>query len=79
MAGWYRMAQNYVELTAEEMKDLPRTKQAEVYDFVQFLKARKTKGRRGTRRSNSALLNLIGMGRSDSTDVSVNHDKYLYD
>ncbi|MFH0918899.1 MAG: hypothetical protein V1913_00940 [Fibrobacterota bacterium] len=71
------MAANYLKMTSDTMEALPVEKQAEVYDFAAYLK---TKSKTRTMRSRkSSLLSLVGMGRSKHTDVSVNHDKYLYE
>ncbi|OGJ90672.1 MAG: hypothetical protein A2350_00585 [Candidatus Raymondbacteria bacterium RifOxyB12_full_50_8] len=68
---------NYPKMTADTMEMLPFEKQAEVYDFVTFLK---TKSRiKAARNKKTSLLNIIGLGRSNKSDISVNHDKYLYE
>lgn len=72
------MAYNYAKLTVDTMEKLSPEKQAEVYDFVSFLEA-KTRKHRDHRAKKTSLLELVGFGRSGKTDVSVNHDKYLYE
>jgi hypothetical protein len=72
------MAVNYEKIIVETMSELPTEKQAEVCDFAKFLKSKdganrvvKKKGKKGT------VLSLIGIGKSKSNDVALNHDRYL--
>jgi cytochrome c len=72
------MSYNYPKLTTSTMEKLPVDKQAEVYDFAEFLetKARKHQPHRAKKAS---FRDLVGLGRSGKSDISVNHDKYLYE
>jgi len=73
------MAVDYLRRTVDTLASLPLEKQAEVYDFVNFLKektkepAAKEKGKKGS------VLNIIGLGKSGIGNVALDHDKYLYD
>jgi len=82
------MPEDFVKLTSETLATLPRKKQEEVYDFARFLKtaSRGTAPRRkapsttaAKRKNKDSILDLIGIAESGYTDISVNHDKYLYD
>lgn len=72
------MPANYIQLTSDTMEMLPNQKQAEVYDFATFLKIGSKSNIRQKNKKGS-VLNLIGLGRSGTSDISINHDKYLYD
>lgn len=76
------MANNYPKFIAETVKDLPVKEQAEVYDFAKFLKARnnvkKSRNPNVKTKPRHSILDLCGIGESDVTDGSINHDKYLY-
>lgn len=60
------------------MATLPTEKQAEVYDFAKFLK-KNTPTRIKKTKKKASILDLIGMGESGCSDISINHDKYLYE
>lgn len=72
------MSANYIRLTADTMETLPPQKQAEVYDFATFLRTSSKSAARKKSKKGS-VLNLIGLGKSGLSDISINHDKYLYD
>ena len=72
------MHANYIKLTAHMMETLPTEKQVEVYDFVKFLK-NKTKTQIKTNKKTTSIFDLFGLGESGCSDVSINHDSYLYD
>ena len=75
------MATDYVRLTSGAMEKLPVSRQAEVYDFVEFLKSRAPAKMHTLpkKKRTASVLDLIGTGASHVGDVSVNHDKYLYE
>jgi hypothetical protein len=75
------MAPDYVRLTSDEMEKLPVRRQAQVYDFVEFLKGHTplTKPSQPKKKKRVSVLELIGTGASHVGDISVNHDKYLYE
>jgi hypothetical protein len=71
------MPANYIQMTSATMEALPDIKQAEVYDFATFLKiASKDDFQKKTK--TGSVLNIIGLGKSGTSDISINHDKYLY-
>jgi len=72
------MATSILKMTVDTMTSLPVEKQAEVYDFARFLKARTKPMIKKNDRSCSAL-GLIGIGKSGKGDIALNHDKYLYE
>ena len=73
------MSANYVKLTANTMTQLPEEKQLEVYDFVNFLRTSTKMIQPKKVSKKTSLLKLIGIGSSGKTDISLNHDKYLYE
>lgn len=73
------MQPDYIELITHAVEGLPREEQAEVYDFVAFLKAKKTKTD-GISKKTSSVFDLAGTGvNCKETDISINHDRYLYE
>jgi hypothetical protein len=60
------------------MEALPDRKQAEVYHFATFLKIT-SKGNFHKKNKEGSVLKIIGLGKSGTRDISINHDKYLYD
>lgn len=74
------MAADYLKMTVDTLATLPPEKQEEVYDFAEFLKANSTT-KTAAKQSNKkgSVLNIIGLGKSDVSDVAQNHDKYLYE
>ncbi|MBN1604799.1 MAG: hypothetical protein JW915_24530 [Chitinispirillaceae bacterium] len=72
------MTIDYLKMTIDTLAALPREKQEEVYDFTQFLKASSKQTIKRKKRK-SSILNIIGVGKSGLGDLSLNHDKYLYD
>lgn len=73
------MANDYLKMTIDTLAMLPREKQAEVYDFTQFLKTSSKQSVTKAKKRNGSILNIIGLGKSGLRDISINHDKYLYD
>ena len=72
------MSTNYIKLTIDTMESLPAEKQVEVYDFAKYLKKRtKSTVRKITKKA--SILKLVGIGKSGCSDISVNHDTYLYE
>jgi hypothetical protein len=70
---------NLVEAINFGVRELPAEMQAEVYDFVTFLKTRQNPKQSKRIVKKKSLCDLIGIGESSVTDGSVNHDKYLYE
>jgi hypothetical protein len=66
-------------MTAETMEELPNAKQAEVYDFVRFLKSTVSVQIAQPRKKKASIRSMIGIGKSNVRDGSINHDKYIYD
>jgi hypothetical protein len=73
------MRANYIKLTANTMETLPAEKQAEIYDFAKFVKEKTKNSTKKSTRQNASILDIIGIGESGCSDISLNHDKYLYD
>jgi len=75
------MSTNYVRLTSDAMHELPPSRQAEVYDFAKFLSSYRKNAKSAfiPKKKTATVLDLIGTGASNVGDISVNHDKYLYD
>jgi len=72
------MRANYIKLTVDTMETLPADKQVEVYDFAKFLK-KKTKAATKRNQKKTSIFDLFGIGESGCSDISLNHDKYLYE
>lgn len=72
------MPYNYPKLTTATMEKLPVEKQAEIYDFAAFLE-KKERIRHPQRSKKASLMDLVGLGKSGKSDISANHDKYLYE
>ena len=73
------MVPNYPQLIAKAISELPIAKQAEVYQFAQFLK-QSLKARFSKQKAEKqSVFDLFGTAKSDVTDASINHDKYLYE
>ena len=72
------MPANYIRLTLNTMGSLPPEKQVEVYDFAKYLREKTNKNVRKTTKKTS-ILKIIGIGKSNCSDISKNHDKYLYE
>ena len=73
------MAVDYLKMTIDTLATLPLEKQVEVYDFTLFLKAASKQGDAKVKRRKGSILNIVGLGKSGLGDMSLNHDKYLYD
>jgi hypothetical protein len=73
------MAADYLKMTIDTLATLPMEKQQEVYDFTQFLKASSKQNTTKAKRHKGSILNIIGLGKSGLGDISLNHDRYLYD
>jgi hypothetical protein len=73
------MAVNYVKMTADTMAKLPEQKQAEVYDFANFLRLNSTDIAVRKSFKKASILKLVGIGASGKNDIALNHDKYLYE
>lgn len=73
------MAVDYFKMTVDTLATLPIEKQEEVYDFTMFLKSISKQGTAKTKKRNGSILNIVGLGKSGLGDMSLNHDKYLYD
>lgn len=54
----------------EEIKSLENDKKKELFDFIQFLKGKKTKNKK------IEWEDIIGIAEFEK-DASINHDKYL--
>jgi hypothetical protein len=73
------------------MTALPTEKQVEVYDFAKFLKKNFKPIHKNSFKKNlsnkkyiksvnkSSILDIIGIGASGCSDISLHHDKYLYE
>jgi hypothetical protein len=68
-----------MRMTIDTIATLPLEKQVEVYDFAKFLKSSTNKTPAKKKTGKGSILNIIGLGKSGLGDLSVNHDKYLYD
>jgi len=73
------MTVDYLKMTVDTLATLPLEKQEEVYDFAKFLKATTAKPEVKRVSKKKSVFNIIGLGKSGLKDVSLNHDKYLYD
>lgn len=73
------MPTDYLKSAYETMTTLPLEKQEEVYDFVNFLKMATVHSPVKHRTKKGSVRNIIGLGKSGLCDISLNHDKYLYD
>ena len=71
------MKSNYAQLTAESMEELPDAKQAEVYDFVRFLRNSLPISRINEKKKKTAIRDILGIGKRAPRDGSINHDKYI--
>jgi len=72
------MAANYVKLTSNTMSALPVNKQAEVYSFAKYRRER-SKKKATKKKKTTSVLDIIGLGESGHSDISINHDTYLYE
>jgi hypothetical protein len=72
------MIPDYAKKLADTAATLPLEKQAELCDFAEFLK-KTTETKTAKKSGKSSVLKLIGIGKSGVSDISRNHDKYLYD
>jgi hypothetical protein len=73
------MSVDYLKMTIDTLAKLPLEKQEEVYDFTLFLKASSKQEAAKEHKRKGSILNIIGLGKSGLGDISLNHDKYLYD
>lgn len=74
------MTPDYSRLVADTISELPVTRQAEIYHFVQFIKKEtKIETPKKALATGSSVFDLFGTVISKVTDASVNHDRYLYE
>jgi len=73
------MKATYAQMTAATMEELPDAKQAEVYDFVRFLKSTVSAKLSPAKKKKTSIRSIIGIGKGKVSDGSTNHDKYIYD
>jgi len=76
--GKVLMSTDYIKLILNTMGALPPEKQIEVYDFATYLRDKNKKNVKKSIKKTS-ILKLIGIGDSGCSDISKNHDKYLYE
>ena len=73
------MTPNYPQMVADTISELPITKQAEVYHFAEYMK-KGIKAKQSKKPvAKTSVFDLFGTATSKVTDVSINHDKYLYE
>ena len=71
------MCANYIKQTANIMETLPVYKQSKVYDYAKLIK-KKEQATTKRNQKKTAIFDLFSIGESGCSDISLNHDKYLY-